>query len=48
MSAARAITNLIGNTVATLVIAQWEGALDTAKARMVLSGERLHDAPATE
>jgi aerobic C4-dicarboxylate transport protein len=28
MSEARAITNLIGNTVATLVVSKWEGALD--------------------
>lgn len=31
MSEARALTNLIGNGVATLVVAKWEGALDTAK-----------------
>ena len=30
MSEARAITNFIGNTVATLVIAKWDGAYDTA------------------
>ena len=28
MSEARAITNLIGNGVATVVVARWEGALD--------------------
>jgi aerobic C4-dicarboxylate transport protein len=32
MSEARAITNLIGNGVATLVVAKWEGALDLAQA----------------
>lgn len=31
MSEARALTNLIGNGVATLVVAKWEGALDTDK-----------------
>ncbi|OYQ31416.1 C4-dicarboxylate transporter DctA [Niveispirillum lacus] len=31
MSEARALTNLIGNGVATLVVAKWEGALDTNK-----------------
>jgi aerobic C4-dicarboxylate transport protein len=36
MAEARAITNLIGNTVATLVVARWEGALDLARARTVL------------
>ena len=28
MSEARALTNLIGNGVATIVVAKWEGALD--------------------
>jgi aerobic C4-dicarboxylate transport protein len=32
MSEARAITNFIGNTVATLVIAKWENAFDETKA----------------
>jgi aerobic C4-dicarboxylate transport protein len=36
MSEARAITNLIGNAVATVVIARWDGALDLAHARRVL------------
>jgi aerobic C4-dicarboxylate transport protein len=35
MSEARAITNLIGNSVATLVIAKWEGDLDREKAGSV-------------
>jgi aerobic C4-dicarboxylate transport protein len=39
MSEARALTNMIGNAVATLVVARWEGALDLAKARRVLAGE---------
>ena len=37
MSEARAITNFIGNTVATLVIARWDGALDTARAQEVMA-----------
>jgi aerobic C4-dicarboxylate transport protein len=37
MSEARAITNLIGNGVATMVIARWEGALDLPRARSVLA-----------
>ena len=37
MSEARAITNFIGNTVATLVIAKWDGALDTSRAQEVLA-----------
>ena len=39
MSEARAITNLFGNTVATIVIARWEGTLDVARAHRVLDGE---------
>jgi aerobic C4-dicarboxylate transport protein len=37
MSEARAITNFIGNTVATLVIAKWEGAFDATKASAILA-----------
>src|SRR5216684_4199645 len=37
MSEARAITNLIGNGVATMVVAKWEGALDLERARFVLA-----------
>jgi aerobic C4-dicarboxylate transport protein len=43
MSEARAITNLIGNGVATVAIARWEGALDREKMRRVLAGEPLDD-----
>jgi len=32
MNEARAVTNLIGNAVATIVVAKWEGAFDLAKA----------------
>jgi aerobic C4-dicarboxylate transport protein len=39
MSEARAITNLIGNAVATIVVAKWDGALDVERARRVLNGE---------
>jgi aerobic C4-dicarboxylate transport protein len=38
MSEARAITNLIGNGVATVVVSRWEGELDVARARGVLDG----------
>ena len=37
MSEARALTNFIGNTVATLVISKWEGAFDRAKAGAILA-----------
>ena len=36
MSEARALTNLVGNGVATLVIAKWEGALDEEKLHAAL------------
>jgi aerobic C4-dicarboxylate transport protein len=38
MSEARAVTNLIGNAVATIVVAKWDGALDLERARQVLDG----------
>jgi len=47
MSEARAITNLIGNAVATMVIAKWDGALDLERARAILDG-RLPEAAATK
>ncbi|MGH9387500.1 MAG: C4-dicarboxylate transporter DctA [Vicinamibacterales bacterium] len=37
MSEARAITNLIGNAVATMVVARWEGAIDMDRARSILA-----------
>jgi aerobic C4-dicarboxylate transport protein len=37
MSECRALTNFIGNAVATLVIARWEGELDTAALRGALA-----------
>jgi aerobic C4-dicarboxylate transport protein len=37
MSEVRAITNLIGNAVATVAIARWDNALDLERARQVLS-----------
>lgn len=36
LNEARAVTNLIGNSVATVAIAKWDGALDVARAREVL------------
>jgi aerobic C4-dicarboxylate transport protein len=44
MSEARAITNLIGNAVATMVIAKWNGALDMERAHRVLDGHADVDA----
>jgi aerobic C4-dicarboxylate transport protein len=39
MSEARAITNFIGNTVATLVIAKWSGEYDEAKGATTVARE---------
>ena len=39
MSEARAITNLFGNTVATIFVAWWENELDVERAKKVLSGQ---------
>jgi aerobic C4-dicarboxylate transport protein len=39
MSEARALTNLIGNGVATVVVAKWEGALDEKRMHRVLENE---------
>jgi aerobic C4-dicarboxylate transport protein len=43
---ARALGNLIGNCVATVVIAAWEGDLDRDKAKRVLDGEVAIDVTA--
>src|SRR5207344_2665919 len=43
---ARALGNLIGNCVATVVVAAWEGDLDRAKATQVLDGGELVDVTA--
>jgi aerobic C4-dicarboxylate transport protein len=40
MSECRALTNFIGNAVATLVVARWEGALDLSKLETELHGRR--------
>lgn len=41
LNEARAVTNLIGNAVATVAVAKWEGALDKDRARAVLDGEAV-------
>ncbi|MBO1022857.1 dicarboxylate/amino acid:cation symporter [Methylobacterium sp. SD274] len=43
---ARALGNLIGNCVATVVIAAWEGDIDRAQAHRVLNGEVATDTAA--
>ena len=44
MSEARALTNLVGNGVATIVVAKWEGALDEARMRAHLDRETDQEA----
>src|SRR3989475_946392 len=39
MSEARALTNMVGNGVATIVVARWEGELDFARLNGELAGE---------
>ena len=48
MSEARAITNLFGNAVATIVVAKWEGQLDMAQARAVLDRHQSPELVAAE
>jgi aerobic C4-dicarboxylate transport protein len=43
MSEARALTNLVGNAVGTLLVARWEKALDLELARRVLRGVPASD-----
>ena len=38
MSECRALTNVVGNGVATIVVSQWEGELDTEKMHEAMSG----------
>ncbi|MFH1660584.1 MAG: dicarboxylate/amino acid:cation symporter [Pseudomonadota bacterium] len=44
MSEARALTNFIGNSVATLVVAKWCNALDTKRMNAVLNNETADEA----
>jgi aerobic C4-dicarboxylate transport protein len=48
MSEARALTNLIGNGVATVVVSKWENALDVARMRAHLEHETELEADAPE
>jgi aerobic C4-dicarboxylate transport protein len=48
MSEARALTNLIGNGVATVVVGKWTGDLDTARMHQHLNNETLQEAEAPE
>jgi len=44
MSEMRALTNLVGNGVATIVVAKWEKEFDAERARRVLDGDSVTDA----
>ena len=48
MSEARALTNLIGNGVATVVVGKWCGELDSARMQRVLHNESEDDAEEPE
>jgi len=48
MSRARSFTNLVGNAVGTIVIAKWEGALDTRRMNRILNGETVEEADEPE
>ena len=48
MSEARALTNLIGNGVATVVVGKWTGDLDSARMHKVLNNETDLQADAPE
>ena len=48
MSEARAITNLFGNAVATIVVAKWEGQLDMPRARATLARHTVPELAAAQ
>ena len=48
MSEGRSLTNVIGNGVATLVVAKWTGELDVAKLNRELAGTAQHVVPELE
>ena len=48
MSEARALTNLVGNGVATVAVAKWDGALDEVRMRAILNGETVAEADKPE
>ena len=43
MSECRALTNLVGNACATIVVARWENALDKEQLRAALDGKISND-----
>ena len=47
MAQARAMTNMVGNGVATIIVSKWENGFDAERAQRVLDGEDVPAAPAT-
>ena len=45
MSECRSLTNFIGNAVATIVVARWDGALDRDRLDAALAGQPLQEEP---
>jgi len=39
LSECRALTNFIGNAVATIVVSRWEGALDRNRLKLAMAGK---------
>jgi aerobic C4-dicarboxylate transport protein len=48
MSGARSLTNLIGNGLATIVVAKWDGQLDVKRLHRVFEGETVMEAEEPE
>jgi aerobic C4-dicarboxylate transport protein len=48
MSEARAITNLIGNALAAVVVARWDNGLDVNRMQRILNGEETADSAGIE
>jgi aerobic C4-dicarboxylate transport protein len=48
MSTARALTNLMGNGVATIVVAKWDGAVEMRRLIRILNGESILEAERPE
>ncbi|MNI81003.1 C4-dicarboxylate transport protein [compost metagenome] len=48
MSECRALTNLVGNATAAVVVARWEGELDQEQLHAALEGQLAPVVPASE
>jgi Na+/H+-dicarboxylate symporter len=43
MAEIRAVTNLVSNIIATLVVGRWTGSIDMVQARRAFDGEPISD-----